>query len=338
MSYRTWELRDAFGLEHLTLGERARRPLADHEVRVAVRATSLNYRDLLVAKGLYDPKQKLPYVPLSDGAGEVMEVGGEVTRFGVGDRVMACFAQGWTAGAPSYERIRRTLGSSLDGCLREELVLPADGLVAVPEHLDYAEAATLPCAGLTAYSALFELGGLRAGQTVLVLGSGGVSIFALLMARLAGARVIATTGSPAKADRLRELGAEEVLDYRAEPRWGRRVRELSDGGVDLVVEVGGAGTLKQSLTAVRPGGVVALIGVLAGASEPLNILPAVMKQVRLQGVLVGHRDGFEAMNAALAAGGVRPIVDRVFPFSDTREAFAHLESGAHFGKIVIEVS
>jgi len=335
---KTWELKEAFGLDYLQRTERAPEPLGPGQVRVRVRAAALNYRDLLIARGLYDPRQPLPYVPLSDGVGEVVEVGAEVTRVAVGERVMGCFAQGWIAGEPSMERIRHTLGSRLDGCLREEMVLDASGVVRVPEHLTDAEASTLPCAGLTAFSALFTLGALCAGQSVLVLGSGGVSVFALAFARLAGARVFATTSSDAKAERLRELGAEHVLNYRQEPAWGRRVRELTGGrGVDLVVEVGGVGTLDQSLRAVRAGGTVAMIGVLAGGKEPLNILPAVMKQVRMQGVLVGHRDGFEAMNRAIESSGMRPVVDRVFPFDDAPAAFSYLASGEHFGKVVIEV-
>ncbi|NOY90838.1 MAG: NAD(P)-dependent alcohol dehydrogenase [Deltaproteobacteria bacterium] len=335
---RAWELRDAFGLEHLTLVDRQSERLGPGQVRVKLRAAALNYRDLLVARGHYDPRQRLPYVPLSDGVGEVVEVGGDVTRVAVGERVAGCFAQGWIAGEPSLERLRRTLGSNLDGCLREEMVIDAEGVVRVPAQLTDVEAATLPCAGLTAFSALFTLGGLRAGQSVLVLGSGGVSVFALAFARVAGARVIATTSSKDKAERLRALGAEQVLNYREEPAWGRRVRELTGGrGVDLVVEVGGAGTLAQSLKAVRPGGMIALIGVLAGTQEKLNILPAVMKQVCMQGVLVGHRDGFEAMNRAIESSGLRPVVDRVFPFDDAPAAFSHLASGEHFGKVVIEV-
>jgi len=338
VNVKAWELRDAFGLDHLEQVERPREPLGPFDVRLRVHAASLNYRDLLVARGLYDPRQKLPYVPLSDGAGEVCEVGASVTRVAVGDRVAACFAQGWIAGEPTHARLRSTLGSNLDGCLRQEMVLPEQGVVRIPEHLDYAEASTLPCAGLTAYSALFELGGLRAGQSVLVLGSGGVSIFALAFARIAGARVFATTSSSEKAARLREMGADEVVNYREEPRWGRRIRELTGKrGVDLVVEVGGAGTLAQSLAAVRPGGTVAMIGVLAESKEPLNILPAVMKQVRLQGVLVGHRDGFEAMNRMITVSAMRPVVDKVFPFAQAPAAFDHLASGAHFGKVAIEV-
>lgn len=338
MGVRTWELRGAFGLDHLEEVERPRQPVGPYDVRVRVRAASLNYRDLLVAQGSYDPRQALPYVPLSDGAGEVTEVGPRVTHFAVGDRVAACFAQGWIAGEPTHERIRQTLGSRLDGCLREELVLPELGVVRVPEHLTNVEASTLPCAGLTAYRALFELAGLRAGQSVLVLGSGGVSVFALAFARLAGAKVFATTSRADKAERLRAMGADEVVNYREEPRWGRRIRELTgERGVDVVIEVGGAGTLAESLTAVRPGGTVAMIGVLAESKEPLNILPAVMKQVRLQGVLVGHRDGFEAMNRMIDASAMRPVVDRAFPFAEAPAAFAHLASGAHFGKVAIEV-
>jgi NADPH:quinone reductase-like Zn-dependent oxidoreductase len=220
--------------------------------------------------------------------------------------------------------------------LAEHVVLSEQELVAVPEHLTDAEAATLPCAGLTAWSALVTLGGVKAGDVVLTLGTGGVSVFALQLARLLGARVIATTSDEEKAARLRALGAEEVLLHPADPQWGRAVRRLT-GGVDHVVEVGGAGTLAQSLEAVRPGGTVSLIGVLAGVREPLTVLPILMKQVRVQGVLVGHRQGFEALCRAVTAHRLRPVVDRVFPLAEVGAAFAHLASGRHFGKVGIEI-
>jgi NADPH:quinone reductase-like Zn-dependent oxidoreductase len=222
------------------------------------------------------------------------------------------------------------------GMLSEQLVLGEQELVHAPPHLSDVEAATLPCAALTAWSALVTYGRVKAGDVVLTLGSGGVSVFALQIACALGARVVATTSSEAKAARLRALGAEAVLRYDQEPRWGRAVRKLT-GGVDHVVEVGGAGTLAQSLDALRPGGTVSLIGVLAGVREPLTVLPVLMKQLRVQGILVGHRQGFEAMNRAVAAQRLRPVIDRVFPFAQVPEAFEHLASAAHFGKICIEL-
>lgn len=333
---RAWEIGAGFGLDQLRLVERPDPAPGPFEARVALRAASLNYRDVLIAKGLYDPKQRLPLVPLSDGVGEVTAVGPGVTRVAVGDRVAGAFAQAWVAGAPTPARLRSTLGAPLDGMLREAGIFSAEGLVHVPEHLSDAEAATLPCGAVTAWNALVTHGGVKAGEVVLVQGSGGVSVFALLIAKMLGARVVATSSSEAKRERLRELGAEVVLDYRADPQWGRSIKKLT-GGVDHVVEVGGAGTLEQSLRAVRPGATISLIGVLAGGRGEVNLLPVLMNQVRVQGIMVGHRESFEAMNRAFAAAELRPIVDRIFPFEEAPAAFAHLNAGAHFGKVVVSM-
>ena len=333
---RRYEVQDSFGLDNLQLVEAPEPDLGPGQVRLRVRACCLNYRDQLMVRGHYDPRLPLPFVPLSDGVAHVVELGAGVSRVAVGDRVCATFAPTWIAGRPDGDAVRLTRGGVLSGMLSEQLVLGEQELVPVPEHLSDVEAATLPCAALTAWSALATYGGVKAGDTVLTLGSGGVSVFALQLARLLGARVIATTSSEAKAERLRALGAETVLRYDQDPRWGRAVRKLT-GGVDHVVEVGGAGTITQSLDAVRPGGTVSLIGVLAGVREPLNVLPVLMKQVRVQGILVGHRQGFEAMNRAIAAHKLRPVVDRVFPFTETRAAFEHLASGTHLGKVCIEL-
>jgi NADPH:quinone reductase-like Zn-dependent oxidoreductase len=333
---RRCELQDSFGLDHLRLVEAEEPSLGPGEVRLRVRACCLNYRDLLMVRGHYDPRLPLPLVPLSDGVAEVIELGAGVTRVALGDRVCATFSPSWIAGEPDGDAVRLTRGGVVPGMLSEQVVLGEQELVHVPPHLSDVEAATLPCAALTAWSALVTYGGVKAGDVVLTLGSGGVSVFAVQIARLLGARVIATTSSEAKAERLRALGAEAVLRYDQEPRWGRAVRQLT-GGVDQVVEVGGAGTLAQSLEAVRPGGTVSLIGVLSGVREPLSVLPVLMKQVRVQGILVGHRQGFEAMNRAIAASRLHPVVDRVFPFTEVRAAFAHLASGAHFGKVCVEL-
>jgi NADPH:quinone reductase-like Zn-dependent oxidoreductase len=336
---RVVELREGFGLEHLKVAERPQPAPGPGQVLLRMLAASLNYRDLLMVRGRYDPRQPLPLVPCSDGVGEVVAVGAGVTRVGPGDRVAPIFAQAWLAGEPTRDRLRSTLGGPLDGTLAEHVVLDAEGVVRVPEHLSDEEAACLPCAGVTAWSALVTHGAVRPGEIVLAQGTGGVSIFALQLATLAGARVIATSRDDAKLERARALGAWRTINYRTTPDWGRRAVELSGGtGVDLVVEVGGAGTLGQSLAALRPGGRISLVGVLSGASSELNILPLVMRQIRVQGLLVGSRDAFEALNRAVAAHQLRPAVGRIFPLERTREALEYLASGAHFGKVCIRIA
>ncbi len=328
---------ESFGLAHLTQTTHPSPEPGPNEVALRVEAVSLNARDLMMVQGRYNPRQPLPLVPCSDASAVVEAIGQGVTRVAVGDRVMPIFAQRWWAGEPAREVIASTLGGPLQGTLRERMVLHEQGLVHTPAHLSHAEAATLPCAALTAWSALVTHGRLVAGDTVLVQGTGGVSMFALQLAKLHGARVIATSSSDEKLARARALGADEVINYREVPDWGKRARALTGGrGVDHVVEVGGAGTLEQSLRAVRPGGQISLIGVLSGAVEPLNILPILMQQVRVQGILVGHREGFEAMSRAITQAALRPVIDRVFAWDQAREAFEHLASGAHLGKIVIQ--
>lgn len=334
-----YEIRDAFGLDHLVQTERAEPEPGPGQVRVRVRAVSLNYRDLMMVEGRYNPRQPLPLVPCSDGVGIVEAVGEGARGVAVGDRVAGLFVQRWPAGAPTSDAQRSTLGGPLDGMLAQQVVLDAGGVIGVPEHLSDAEASTLPCAALTAWSALVTEGQVKAGDTVLTQGTGGVSTFALAFARMHGARVIATTSSPDKAKALLARGAWKVIDYRQEPKWGKAVRALTGGrGVDHVVEVGGEGTLAQSLRAVRPGGTISLIGVLAGRATDLSLVPVLMNQVRVQGIFVGHREGFEAMNRAIAKAELRPLVDRVFGFDEAVAAFEHLRSGAHQGKVCIRVS
>ncbi len=332
---KAYEIQGGFGLENLVAVERPEPAPGPGQVRVRVAAVSLNYRDLLMVRGHYNPRQPLPLIPLSDGVGVVDALGEGVTGVTVGDRVAGLFAQRWRAGSPTAEALRSTLGGPLDGMLAEQVVLEAGGVTPVPAHLNDAEAATLPCAALTAWSALVTLGAIKAGDTVLVQGTGGVSSFALDFARMHGARVVATTSRPDKAQRLRERGAWEVIDYKAEPRWGKAVRKLSGGGVDHVVEVGGVGTLGESIRAVKPGGTISLIGVLAGGNADLNLTSALMTQVRIQGIFVGHRAGFEAMSRAIAQHELRPAIDRIFSFEQAREAFEHLASGAHVGKVCV---
>ncbi|MCA9666912.1 MAG: NAD(P)-dependent alcohol dehydrogenase [Myxococcales bacterium] len=338
---RVVSLERSFGLENLKLRERDSRDPAPGEVRLRMRAASLNYRDLMMVRGHYNPSQPLPLIPCSDGVGVVEAVGDGVKRVGVGDRVCPIFAQGWIGGEPNYDKIRpTTLGGPLDGTLAEHMVVSAESVVKVPEYLEDLEAATLPCAALTAWSALVSEGGVTAGDCVLVQGSGGVALFALQIARALGARVIVTSSSDRKLERMRELGAEAAVNYRKTPKWGRAVRELSGGaGVDHVIEVGGAGTLAQSLSAVRIGGRISLIGVLSGnAASKLDITPIFMKNVRIQGLLVGSRDRFEAMCRAFEANEIQPLLDeQTFDLASARDAFEHLASGEHFGKVALVI-
>jgi NADPH:quinone reductase-like Zn-dependent oxidoreductase len=308
------------------------------EVLIRLRAVSLNYRDLLMSKGVYNPRLKLPITPISDGAGEVVATGAGVMRFKPGDRVAPNFMPDWVDGPCDDEKAKSALGAGRVGLLAELAVLPEHGLVRIPSHLTMEEAAALPCAGVTAWNALVESGGIKPGDTVLVQGTGGVSLFALQFARMAGARVIATSSSDDKLARARELGAADVINYKTTPDWDKRVRELTAGkGVDQIVEVGGAGTLTRSMRAVRTGGNIALIGVLSGVTAEVNPMPILMKNIRVQGIFVGSRTMFEAMNRAIEVAGMHPVIDRVFEFDQAPGALKHLESGAHFGKVVIRV-
>lgn len=333
------EIRDGFGLERLTVGERPRPEPGPGQVLLRMSAAALNYRDLLTVLGRYNPRQPLPLIPCSDGVGEVVALGPGASRFAEGDRVIPIFAQGWLGGEPTHERLRTTLGGPLDGTLAEFMAIDEQGAVRAPAHLSDEEAAALPCAGLTAWSALVTHGGVTAGQTVLVLGTGGVAIFALQIAGLLGARAIVTSSSDAKLERARALGAWQTINYVSTPDWAREVRRMTDGdGVDLVVEAGGAGTLGQSVASLRFGGTVALFGNLAGGSAEVNVIPIFMRQARVQGLLVGHRDGFEEMNRAISAHGMRPVVDRVVPMERAVDALATMQEGGHVGKIAIRIA
>jgi NADPH:quinone reductase-like Zn-dependent oxidoreductase len=326
-----------FGLENLTLVERDEPRAAAYEVVVKFRAASLNYRDLMFAKGVYNPNARLPAVPCSDGAGEVVAVGDSVTRWKVGDRVCPIFTQGWLEGRRSSQKDRTALGGGdLDGVLREYGAFHENGLVRIPDHLSFEEAATLPCAAVTAWNALIDTGRLKAGETVLTLGTGGVSIFAVQFAKMHGARVIATSSSDEKLARVRKLGADETINYKKTPDWDKEVARLTGGtGVDHVVEVGGAGTLAKSVNSARTEGIVYVIGVLAGGGG-IDHVRVLMKGIRLQGIMVGSRQMFEEMNRAIVANGLKPVIDRTFPFEEAREALKYMESGSHFGKIVLK--
>jgi NADPH:quinone reductase-like Zn-dependent oxidoreductase len=333
---RAHEIRDAFGLDHLVATERPDPTPGPYQVRIRVKARSLNYRDLLMVKGLYNPRQKLPLIPCSDGAGVVDAIGPDTSRFKIGDRVMGAFSQGWLAGEPTRAKLATTLGGPLDGALADTMLLHEDGVVATPAHLTDVEASTLPCAALTAWSALVTFGRLEAGETVLVQGTGGVSMFALQFAKLLGARVIVTSSSDEKLARAKVLGADAGINYVSNPDWDKAARTLTDGlGPHQIVEVGGAGTLEKTLKAIRFGGTISAIGVLTGSATSVNLIPILMQNVKLQGILVGHREGFEHMNRAITQAQLKPVVDRVFPFEQSRQAFEHLASGSHFGKIVV---
>ena len=306
------------------------------QVLVKVAACSLNYRDLAIALGTYRMPTKPNLVPLSDGAGEVVEVGTGVTRVKAGDRVAGCFFQRWFGGPPAADTHASALGGGLDGMLTQYVVLEQDGVVALPAHLSFEEAATLPCAAVTAWHALAEHARIVAGQTVLVQGTGGVSIFALQLARLMGAQVIVTSSSEQKLARAKALGAAHGVNYKAMPEWDKAVVELTGGGVDHVVEVGGPGTLARSLRAIRVGGKITMIGVLSGAAE-INPMLIFSRRANVQGISVGSTQMFEAMNRAIAASGLKPIIDKVFTFGEAPAAYRHLQSAQHFGKVVIRV-
>jgi len=328
-----------FGIENLAVVERDIPQPKPGELVVKFHAAALNYRDLMVVSGTYNPRLKMPAVPLSDGAGEITAIGEGVTKWKVGDRVMPIFAQGWIDGETTEEKRRTSLGAGAqwDGVLREFGAFHEQGLVRIPDHLSYEEAATLPCAGVTAWHALAVSGRLKAGDTVLTLGTGGVSIFALQFAKLFGARVISTTGSEDKIAKLRELGADDVINYKTREDWDAAVLELTNKkGVDHVVEVGGSGTLGRSLSAVRLGGHIAMIGALTGPGD-FNPITVFMKAVRLQGLFVGSRTMFEEMLDAIDLAKLEPAVDKVFGFNEAREAMQYMQSGAHFGKVVIRI-
>ena len=326
----------SFGIDSLELVERPTRQAGAGEVLIKIHAVSLNYRDLMMVKGSYNPKLKLPRIPCSDGAGEVAAVGEGVTMWKPGDRVCGIFMQNWLDGPPTPAKLKGALGGDIDGMLAEYVLLKETGLVRIPEHLSFEEAATLPCAAVTAWNAL-AVRNVQANSTVLVQGTGGVSIFALQLAKLRGARVLGISSSDAKLQRACSLGVDKGLDYSETAEWDRWVLEQTNGeGVDLVVEVGGVGTLPRSLRAVRMGGVIAQIGVLSGPAEPIPIPLILHRQVHIQGIYVGSRRHFEDMNKAIAAAKLRPVFESR-PWNQAREAFREMESASHFGKLVLKV-
>ncbi|NYF53307.1 zinc-dependent alcohol dehydrogenase family protein [Tunturiibacter gelidoferens] len=334
-----------FGLDHLRHLDLPTPQTTPGTVLIKVHAVSLNYRDLMVVKGLYNPKMSLPRIPCSDGAGEVVATGEGVTRVRVGDRVCGIFMQRWLDGPLTADKSKAALGGDVDGMLTEYAVLDQEGVVRFPEHLTYEEASTFPCAGVTVWNALHHAGDppnpVHPGETVVIQGTGGVSIFALQFAKLLGARVLGTSSSEEKLTRARSLGLDEGCNYKLRPDWSKWVTETTAGiGADRIIEVGGAGTFGQSLRAARVGGTVAQIGILSGGttSDHVALTPILHKQLRVQGIYVGSRAMFEEMNAAISKASLRPVIGKVFDLPQAAEAFAHMESASHFGKIVIRVT
>ena len=309
------------------------------QIAVRVRAVSLNYRDLMILTGRYgggNPPAGL--IPLSDGAGEVAAVGDGVSRVKPGDRVAGIFFQDWLDGGIEAAYHKSALGGARDGMLAEYVTLPENGVVKLPDHLSYEDGASLPCAAVTAWNGLVEQGHLVAGETVLLLGTGGVSVFALQIAKMSGARAIITSSSDEKLERAKSLGADETVNYKTTPDWEKAVWDLTGKrGADQIVEVGGPGTLEKSLQAAKHGGKIAQIGVLADPGAKVSPLPILGKSLHLNGIYVGSRAMFTRMLTAFTVNQTRPVIDRVFPFADARAAYAYLQSGGHFGKIVITV-
>ncbi|MDR6884082.1 NAD(P)-dependent alcohol dehydrogenase [Bacillus sp. 3255] len=335
---KVYQIQGGFGLDHLVAAERPVPVPGPGEVLVKLRAVSLNSRDLGVIGGFYNPHLQEPLIPVSDGVGEVVALGEQVSRLKLGDRVSGIFTQSWISGEPTKANWMSTLGSPLDGLLAEYAVLPEDGLVHVPAYLSDEEAAALPCAAVTAWHAIVEEGKVKAGDTVVVQGTGGVSLFALQFAKLHGATVIVTSSSDEKLERVKMLGADAGINYRQSPDWDKAVINLTNGlGADHIIDLGGAVTLNRSISALRVGGQISIVGVLSGARvEGLDLVPAILRKARFQAINVGSRAMFEAMNRAIEHHVLRPVVDRIFPFEQAVEALQYLESGEHFGKICIK--
>lgn len=335
---RVFQVEDGWSMENVRMGTRPDPKPGARQVRVKMSASALNYRDLIIpTRGYGSRQQTLPLVMLSDGCGVVESVGEGVTRVREGDRVCPLMFQSWPSGLPNRERLSLTLGCELDGTMADFMVLPEEGVAPVPAHLDDMEAASLPTAAVTAWRTLVTEGRMKPGDRVLILGTGGVSLFALQFAKVLGARVTITSSSDEKLAKARAMGADELINYRDIPEWGKYAREIANGeGVDHVVEVGGQDTMAQSLRAVRPGGVISLIGVLSGAALQVPLGPIVTGHVRLQGITVGSGDDFLAMTSAMSQHNIHPAVGRVFAFDQLRSALDFMSSGAHFGKICIK--
>ncbi|MED4750534.1 NAD(P)-dependent alcohol dehydrogenase [Brevibacillus choshinensis] len=335
---KAYEITGGFGLDHLKLTERPLPTPGRGEVLIKMKAVALNSRDLGVIDGFYHPDLQEPLIPVSDGVGEVIALGEQTSRFQIGERVSGIFTQSWISGKPTKANWSSSLGSPLNGLLAEYVVLPEEGLVRVPAHLTDVEAATLPCAGVTAWHAIVEEGKVMPGDTVVVQGTGGVSLFALQFAKLAGATVIVTSSRDEKLERAKAMGADHGINYKQTPEWEQVVMDLTNGeGADHIVDLGGASTLNRSLSALRVGGQISIIGGLSGFQiEGLALIPAIIRKARLQAINVGSREMFESMNGAIAKHVLRPTVDKVFTFEQSIEAFQYFASASYFGKICIE--
>lgn len=336
---KAYRIRGGAGIGSLESFEPAAVALAPGQVRVKVRAVSLNFRDLMVADGSYPTDSDEPVIPASDASGEIVEVGPGASRWNVGDRVATSFFPHWHHGAATAHNSRDPFGASVDGVLAQEIVVSQESLFAVPAHLDDAQAATLTCAGVTAWNAMFVEARLRPGQSVLLLGTGGVSIWGLQLAKAAGLEAIVTSSSDEKLERAKALGASATINYRTHPQWQQQVRELTGGrGVDAVLEVGGKGTLQRSIEAAAMNGTIAIIGGVSGFAGEFDPFALIMGAKRLSGIFVGSRGMGEDLSRFVGVNAIVPVVDRVFGFDQAREAYEYLKSGAHFGKVVIEVA
>jgi len=331
---KVWQIEREWSIEGMKLVEQPEPEPAAGQITVRMRAASLNYRDLLSVQGK-GGQYELPLIPFSDGAGEVAAVGEGVTRVNVGDRVCPMFFPSWIDGRPSASNRRLALGGTRPGVLQEVMLLDAEGVSRIPGHLNFEEAATLPCAALTAWRALFEEARVRPGQTVLVQGTGGVSIFALQFAKLAGATVIVTSSSDEKLERAKALGADHTINYRSVPEWGKAAADWTGGGVDHVVEVGGTDTFNQSIEAASVGGTILVIGVLSGFAQKIGMPSLFGKNLHVIGLSVGSRRMFENLVSGIERNRIRPVVDRTFGFAAVPEALRLMERGGHFGKIAI---
>jgi NADPH:quinone reductase-like Zn-dependent oxidoreductase len=333
---KTYEIQQ-FGIENLAIVDREMPIPTATQVLVKFHANSLNYRDLMMINGWYNPRLKMPLVPFSDGAGEVVEVGENVTQFKIGDRVCPIFMQNWIDGEIDSTKTRGTLGGDVDGCLREFGAFNENALVHIPLYLTTEEASTLPCAAVTAWNALIVSGKLKKDDFVLLQGTGGVSIFALQFAKIFGAKVIIISSSDEKLERAKQLGADFTINYKEREDWDKAVMEITEKrGVDHVVEVGGAGTIQRSANAVKIGGHIAVIGVLANKGE-FNPTTILMKAIKMHGIFVGSREMFESMNNCISENNLQPIVDKTFAFDEAKEALKTMESASHFGKIVVKI-
>jgi len=334
---RAYRVETAEGIDAIQLTELDTPTPGDNEVLVKMKACSLNYRDLLITMGGYVRNDSRPITPVSDGAGEVISVGKNVTRFKAGDRVVGNFFQHWVDGKIDDKGLNSALGGAIDGVLADSFILQEDCSVKVPEHMSYTEAATLPCAATTAWHALVNVGEIKTGDTILLLGTGGVSIFGLQLAKAKGATVIITSSSDEKLERAKSMGADHTINYKTHPDWEEEVLRITNGkGVDNVLEVGGAGTFEKSVASAKVNGTVSVIGILSGLENPSISLMTIFNLLRIQGIYVGSTEMLTELSDFMAEHNIQPVVDKTFSFSDAKLAYQHMAAAKHFGKVVIE--